>query len=102
MQRRPFLASLASLALAGCLDGKPSFQSVDITGADYAKDFRLPDTGGTPRSLQDFRGKAVVLFFGYTQCPDVCPTTMSELAQAKQLLGKDGDRVQGVFITIDP
>jgi protein SCO1/2 len=104
MQRRTFLShtlALAALA-AGCAEDKPQFRSVDVTGVDYARDFRLPDADGRPRSLADFRGKAVVLFFGYTQCPDVCPTTMQELAQAKKLLGADGDKVQGVFVTVDP
>ena len=84
------------------MDSKPQFKSVDLTGADYAKDFQLPDADGRMRSLQDFRGKAVVVFFGFTQCPDVCPTTLTELAQAKQMLGPDAERVQGVFITVDP
>jgi protein SCO1 len=60
------------------------------------------DHNGTPRSIKDFTGKVVVLFFGFTQCPDVCPTSMAELAEAKKLLGKDGDKLQGLFITIDP
>ena len=90
-------------ALAGCApDGKPQFKAVDITGADYAKDFPLPDAEGGMRSIDDFQGKAVVVFFGYTQCPDVCPTTLTEIAEAKKLLGPDGDKVQGVFITVDP
>lgn len=106
MYRRSALRALALAAgttlLAACTDGKPQFKSVDLTGADYAKDFQLPDADGRVRSLQDFRGKAVVVFFGFTQCPDVCPTTLTELAQAKKLLGPDGERVQGVFITVDP
>nr|WP_255429177.1 SCO family protein [Ramlibacter albus] len=84
------------------MESKPQFKSVDLTGADYAKDFQLPDVNGQVRSLKDFKGKAVVLFFGYTQCPDVCPTTMTEIAQAKKLLGVDGDKVQAVFVTVDP
>ena len=95
-------ALLALIALAGCSQDAPKFQSIDITGANYARDFRLPDANGQERSLQDFRGKLVVVFFGFTQCPDVCPTAMSDLAQARQLLGKDGERVQGIFITLDP
>ncbi len=94
-------APLASV-LAACGERKPQFSGIDLTGADYAKDFQLPDTEGRMRSLQDFRGKAVVVFFGYTQCPDVCPTTMAEIAQAKQILGADGAKVQGIFITVDP
>jgi protein SCO1/2 len=101
--RRLALAALAalSLGLAGCSD-KPAFKGVDITGADYASGFSLTDHNGQPRTLADFRGKVVVLFFGYTQCPDVCPTTLSELAQARQLLGAQGERLQGLFVSVDP
>jgi protein SCO1/2 len=105
MQRRTALLSLtalATLAATGCMQSKPQFKGVDITGADYARDFALPDADGKPRSIKDFAGKVVVVFFGYTQCPDVCPTTLAEIAQAKKLLGADGDKVQGVFITVDP
>jgi cytochrome oxidase Cu insertion factor (SCO1/SenC/PrrC family) len=84
------------------MESKPQFKAVDITGADYARDFPLPDADGRMRSIKDFAGKVVVLFFGYTQCPDVCPTTLAEIAQARKLLGADGDKVQGVFITVDP
>lgn len=79
-----------------------AFHGVDITGASYAQGFDLPDSEGHERRLSDFKGKVVVVFFGYTQCPDVCPTTMTELAQAKRLLGPLGPQVQGVFITVDP
>ncbi len=75
---------------------------MDITGAEYARDFALPDQNGQQRSLKDFAGKVVVVFFGYTQCPDVCPATMQELAQVKQMLGADGERLQAVFVTVDP
>jgi protein SCO1 len=108
MHRRAlFLRVLAACALAGatlaaCTESKPQFKAIDLTGADYARDFQLVDHNGQARTLKDFRGKAVVLFFGYTQCPDVCPTTMSEVAEAKRLLGPDGARVQGLFITLDP
>lgn len=88
--------------LAACDSGKPQFRGIDITGADYAKDFQLTDFDGQPRQLSDFRGQAVVLFFGFTQCPDVCPTTMNEMAQVKQLLGPDGDKLQVLFVSIDP
>ena len=88
--------------LSACSEAKPEFKAVDITGADYAKDFQLTDHNGQVRSMKDFAGKVVVLFFGYTQCPDVCPTTMSELAEVKKTLGADGDRVQGLFVTVDP
>lgn len=75
---------------------------MDVTGAEYARDFALPDQSGQMRSLKDFAGKVVVVFFGYTQCPDVCPTTMQELAQVKQALGADGDRLQAIFVSVDP
>lgn len=106
MQRRFVLhataASLLAGALAACGKAKPPFKSVDVTGADHAKDFQLTDHLGQPRKLADFRGKAVVVFFGFTQCPDVCPSTLMELAQVKRELGADGDKVQGIFITVDP
>jgi protein SCO1 len=106
MDRRRLLQLIAAGSvpglLAACGDRKPQFSAVDLTGADYAKDFQLPDVDGKPRSLADFRGKAVVVFFGYTQCPDVCPTTLAEIAEAKKLLGADGQKVQGIFITVDP
>jgi len=95
-------AALAGLPLAGCTESKPSFNGVDITGADYARDFRLKDTSGRERTLADFRGKVVVLFFGYAQCPDVCPTTMAEMAEVKRKLGAEGERLQVVFVTVDP
>lgn len=109
MNKRHLLRNLCTglllgsmLALAACTGDKPQFRSVDITGSDFARDFALTDVDGQPRRLSDFKGKLVVLFFGYTQCPDVCPTTMTELAEAKKLLGADGAQVQGVFITVDP
>lgn len=88
--------------LGACSGSKAQFRGVDITGADYARDFSLPDHNGQTRSLKDFAGKVVIVFFGYTQCPDVCPTSMTELAEVKKLLGPDGDRLQGIFITVDP
>ncbi len=75
---------------------------MDLTGAAYARGFSLPDQNGKTRTLEDFKGKVVVVFFGFTQCPDVCPTTLAELAQVKKALGPEGDKVQGVFITVDP
>lgn len=96
-----FLASAGGL-LAACQPDKPQFKAIDITGADYAKGFALTDFNGQPRSLTDYKGKAVVVFFGFTQCPDVCPTTMNEMAQVNELLGTDGDKLQVVFISIDP
>lgn len=82
--------------------GKPAFKAVDITGAEYARSLSLQDPDGRTRSLADFKGKVVVVFFGYTQCPDVCPATMAELAEVKRSLGADGARVQGLFVTVDP
>ena len=112
------LAASAVLALAAC---KPSssdsagasasgasavaaahFNAVDITGAEYAKQLSLKDVDGKVRSLAEFKGKVVFLFFGYTQCPDVCPTTMADLSAVRKKLGADGDKVQGVFVTVDP
>ena len=91
-----------SLALlAGC-EGQPKFKSTDITGADYGKTLELTDHNGKPRHLQDFRGKAVVLFFGFTRCPDVCPTTLADTAQALKTLGPLADRVQVLMVTVDP
>ena len=95
--------SMALLAsVSGCSDAKPSFTAIDVTGADYAKDFELTDHNGQVRHLTDFAGKIVVVFFGYTQCPDFCPTTMSELLEVKKALGKDGERLQVLFVTVDP
>ena len=108
LARRLTLAALTgTLLLAGCspqqdVMPKPAFQGVDITGADYAQELNLTDADGKPRQLADFKGKVTVVFFGYTQCPDVCPTTLLELAQVKKGLGADGARVQGVFVTVDP
>lgn len=99
---RFLLLSATAVFMSGCFDKKESFVSIDVTGADYARDFPLPDTGGKVRSIKDFAGKVVVVFFGYTQCPDVCPTTMTELSEIRKILGKDGDRLQGVLITVDP
>ena len=80
----------------------PSFKAVDITGADYARELNLPDVDGRVRQLAEFKGKVLVVFFGFTQCPDVCPTTLAELAAVKQGLGADGADVVGVFVSVDP
>ena len=97
----------AALLVAGCdrtavPSNKVDFRGVDITGAEYARTLALPDQDGKLRTLEDFKGKVTVIFFGFTQCPDVCPTTMAELAQVKKALGKDGERLQGVFVSVDP
>ena len=89
-------------AFYGCSESKPAFSGIDLTGADYANGFTLSDHNGQTRQLTDFAGKLVVVFFGYTQCPDVCPTSLTELAQAKKLLGPDGDKLQGLFVSVDP
>jgi len=97
-----FALALSLVGLSACSEPKPAFKAVDITGADYAKELNLTDQNGQVRKLKDFSGKLVVVFFGYTQCPDVCPTTMQELAEVKRLLGPDGDKLQAVFVTVDP
>ena len=98
----PLMLSGCDGVLPGGSSGKPAFKAVDITGAEYARSLSLTDQDGQPRTLADYKGKVVVVFFGYTQCPDVCPTTMAELAEVKRSLGADGARVQGLFVTVDP
>ncbi len=106
MTRRAVLLSggaLSALVVAGCDGKKPaSYHGVDITGADYGRDFRLRDPDGRERTLADFQGKAVMMFFGFTQCPDVCPTALVRAADVKRLLGEDGGRLQVIFVTVDP
>ena len=94
--------ALGSLVLAAGCDSGAKFKSTDITGAEYGKTLELTDHHGKPRRLEDFRGKAVVVFFGFTHCPDVCPTTLAELAQAIKTLGPDAERVQVLFVSVDP
>ncbi len=106
-RRRVALGLAATALLSGCdrITGNSTaatFHFTDITGAEFARKLDLPDVDGKPRSLADWKGKVTVVFFGYTQCPDVCPTTMAELAQIRTLLGADGDKLQTVFVTIDP
>ena len=88
--------------MAACSPGKPSFNSVDVTGADFGRELSLTDHTGKTRTLADFKGKVVAVFFGFTRCPDVCPTTLAELKLAKEKLGKDGERLQVLFVTVDP
>ncbi|XOC99701.1 SCO family protein [Burkholderia sp. 22PA0106] len=96
------LAGGVAAGLAGC-QPQPAFQNLDITGnTQFGKDFALPDTAGKMRTLADFKGRAVVLVFGYTHCPDICPTTMADLAQAMQTLGPDARRVQVLLVSVDP
>lgn len=95
-----------TLLLAACGDrgsGAASpFTSTDITGVEWGRDFHLTDHNGVPRRLADFKGKAVMLFFGYIHCPDMCPTTLADMAAVVKQLGADGERVQGLFVTVDP
>jgi len=101
--RRVWLAGLLiAMFLGACDSGGPKFKSTDITGADYGRTLTLTDPAGGHRSLEDFRGKVVVLFFGYVHCPDVCPTTLGELANVMKQLGPEADRVQVLFVTLDP
>ncbi|WP_294635493.1 SCO family protein [uncultured Aquabacterium sp.] len=110
LRRRQFVLTAASaLLLSGC--GRPdaspdapkaTFHGVDITGASYARQLSLKDLDGRLRSLDEFKGKVVFVFFGFTQCPDVCPTTMAEIAEVRRRLGPDGDKVQAIFVTVDP
>ena len=106
---RRFSAVLMGLVLlmgaAGCgpqQPGAPKFQNTDVTGADFGKALSLTDHTGTPRTLADFKGKIVVIFFGFTQCPDVCPTTLAEMAKVVKELGPDGSKVQVLFVSVDP
>ncbi len=108
---RAALLGIAALALALGMfaalamfkaDAPPKFAAVDITGVGWGKDFSLNDHAGRPRTLADFRGKAVAMFFGFAHCPDVCPTAMAQLAQAMKLLGEEAQRVQVIFVTVDP
>ena len=106
VRRGVLLAGAAAALLAAC-DGtggakKAHFKATDITGADYGKSLALTDHTGRARSLADWSGKVVVLFFGFTQCPDVCPTTLATLADVMKRLGTDADRVQVLFVTVDP
>ncbi len=105
--RKGLLALILGFALLGCEGGGTTprnspFQGTDITGVPWGKTLTLTDHTGARRSLSDFHGKVVALFFGFTHCPDVCPTTLGELAQAMQQLGKDADRVQVLFVSLDP
>jgi protein SCO1 len=104
--RRAGLKALAALAgaalLSACRRGAESFRSTDLTGASYGKSLELVDHTGRPRTLEDFRGKVVVVFFGFTQCPDICPTTMLTMANVRKRLGAQGGDVQVLFVTLDP
>lgn len=98
-----FLGLLLTMLLVGCArTAPPAFQDTDITGADFGRDFALTDSTGQPRRLADYKGKAVVIFFGYTQCPDVCPTTLMGMTEVMKLLGDVAAKVQVLFVTLDP
>jgi protein SCO1 len=101
------LVMIAAVLIAGCdmlpgLSSKPSFKSTDVTGLGYAQSFAMTDHMGKPRSLTDYKGKVVVVFFGFTFCPDICPTMLSTMREALEKLGKDADKVQVLFVTVDP
>ena len=94
---------MSVFVLGACSKEQPaSYVATDISGASYARDFQLTDHNGKARTLADFRGKVVAIFFGYTHCPDVCPTTLSDFAMAMKRLGKDAEKVQVIFVTVDP
>lgn len=99
---RAALALGAAAVLSACGQDRPAFQGSDITGTNLGKDLSLVGTDGKTKTLADYSGKVVVAFFGFTQCPDVCPTALAQLAQVMQTLGADADRVQVLLITVDP
>ena len=99
---RILIITLLAVGIVACGPASPKFQGSDVTGGSFGRDFKLTDAEGRQRTIADFRGKVVVMFFGYTQCPDACPTTLSELATVMQTLGADAARVQVLFVTIDP
>mgnify|MGYP001335383564 FL=1 len=96
------LAGAAPAVLLACSPDKPAFKSTDVTGASFAQGLKLKDHHGNVRTMQDFKGKIVVVFFGFTQCPDVSPTSMTTMAEVKRLLDAKGDLLQVLFITVDP
>lgn len=104
LRRRALLLAAAALPLAACNKTQPAatFKGIDLTDADYGQDFKLKDADGRWHSMKDYQGKAVMIFFGFTQCPDICPTALARAAQVMQLLGKDADRLQVLFATVDP
>lgn len=102
LSRRLCVLGIAVVMLSCTRTVSEPFNNLDITGANYATKLELPDADGRVRTLADFRGKVTIVFFGFTHCPDVCPTTLAELTQIKRALGKDGERLQGVLVTVDP
>ena len=99
---RGLVAALGAILLAACGQQGPSFNATDITGARFGSDFSLADPDGRTRTLADFRGKAVMVFFGFTQCPDICPSALIRAAEVRQMLGADGERLQVIFVSVDP
>ncbi len=97
-----WFAVLCLLLVAACERPSVKFNGTDLTGAEWGRDFSLQDPEGRTRTLKDFRGKLVMMFFGYLNCPDVCPTTLARAVEVKKKLGADGSRVQVIFITVDP
>ena len=101
-----FIVAALAVFIAGCNRAgdaaAPGFRGIDLTGAPYGRNFRLTDADGRERTLADYQGKAVLMYFGFVQCPDVCPTALIRAAKVKQLLGADGDKLQVIFITVDP
>jgi len=102
MKFLPALALSALLAGCGGAPEAPKFKLTDVTGAGFGKELNLADHNGKPRTLADFRGKVVTVFFGFTHCPDACPTTLAEMAQVAKALGPDADKLQVLFVTVDP
>ena len=100
--RAAMCALLAAACIGACGSDAPKFKASDVTGTTYGRSLELTGHDGKARTLADFRGKVVVLFFGYLQCPDVCPTTLAELAEVMKQLGPDAKRVQVLFVTVDP
>ncbi|WP_225784798.1 SCO family protein [Xenophilus sp. Marseille-Q4582] len=99
----PAAGAAATLGLGACSAEKPpAFRGIDVTGAPYGQKLRLNDPDGRPRTIEDFRGQVVLLFFGFTQCPDVCPTALARAAEVKRLLGADGEKLQVIFVSVDP
>lgn len=99
---RPWLALLLLAGMTGCSQPSATFRGIDLTGADWGRELRLQDPQGRIRNLQEFQGKVVLLFFGFTQCPDVCPTALARAAQMRKQLGADGEKLQVIFVTVDP
>lgn len=103
---RTLFASATALALGGllsaCKKAPPPFKNIDITDAEYAKGFALSDPDGKVRTLEDFKGRLVMVFFGFTQCPDVCPTALTRAIEVRRQLGAQADKLQVIFITVDP